>query len=149
MNHRRPAYLILLATAVSAGVALAQPGVSAPQRGVHVQLAVTSHSVAVPSADGPEALVVALTADGTIYLRGDPVAAAALANRVRSVLATRTDKTLYIKADARLPYARLVEVIDAVQHTGVDRVTLLTAQQESQRQGTSQVSPQGLELRIR
>jgi biopolymer transport protein ExbD/biopolymer transport protein TolR len=132
------------------GAVFAQSGGNVPlQRGVSVQLAVTSNAVAIPNADKQDALVVALTADGTTYLRGEPLPATALADRVRSILSTRKDKTLYIKADARVPYARLVEVIDVLQKSGVKGLTLLTAQQDAADQGRTPVSPKGLELRVR
>ena len=150
MNRRVQACLILLVMAVVAGAVFAQSGVSVPlQRGVSVQLAVTSNAVAIPGADQPDALVATLTADGSMYLRANPVPTPDLANRVRSLLSTRQDKTLYIKADARVPYARLVEVIDAVQKSGVEGLTFLTAQQDAADQGRSPVSPKGLELRVR
>ena len=150
MNRRLQACLVLLVMAVIAGAVFAQSGVSVPlQQGVSVQLAVTSNAVAVPNADQPDALVVALTADGSIYLRANPVPTPELADRVRSILSTRKDKTLYIKADARIPYARLIEVIDAVQKSGVEGLTFLTAQQDAADQGRMPVSPKGLELRVR
>jgi biopolymer transport protein ExbD len=150
MNRRLQACLVLLVLTAATGAAFAQPGVSVPlQRGVSVQLAVTNNGVAVPSADQPDALVVALTADGSIYLRADPVSMPDLADRVKSILSTRQDTTLYIKADARVPYARLVEVIDAVQKSGVEGLTFLTAQQETADQGRRLVSPKGLQLRVR
>ena len=150
MNRRLQACLVLLVMAAIAGAVFAQSGVSVPlQRGISVQLAVTSNAVAVPNADQPDALVVALTADGSIYLRANPVPTPDLADRVRSILSTRKDKTLYIKADARVPYARLVEVMDAVQKSGVEGLTFLTAQQDAAEPGRTPVSPKGLELRVR
>jgi biopolymer transport protein ExbD/biopolymer transport protein TolR len=136
--------------AAISGAVFAQSGAIVPlQRGVSVQLAVTSNAIAVPNADQQDALVVALTADGSVYLRADRVPTPDLSERVRSILSTRNDKTLYIKADARVPYARLVEVIDAVQKSGVEGVTLLTAQQDATDQARRPVSPKGLELRVR
>jgi biopolymer transport protein ExbD len=150
MNRRLQACLVLPMMAAIAGAASAQSGVSVPlQRGVSVQLAVTSNAVAVPNADQPDALVVALTADGSIYLRANRLPTRDLADRVRSILSTRKDKTLYIKADARVPYARLVEVIDAVQKSGVEGLTFLTAQQDAADQGRRPMSAKGLELRVR
>jgi biopolymer transport protein TolR len=150
MNRKLPACLVLLLMGSVAGAVFAQSGVNAPlQRGVSVQLAVTSNAVAVPNADQPGALVVALTADGSPYLRAERVPVPDLADRVRSTLFTRQDKTLFVKADARVPYARLVEVIDAVQKSGVEGVTFLAAQQDAADQGGRPVSPKGLELRLR
>ena len=129
------------------GAVLAQQVVPL-QRGVSVQMPVTRNAVAVPAADTQDALVVALTADGIAYLRADQLATAALADRVRAALSTRSDKTLYIKADARVPYARLVEVIDALQTSGIDGLTLLTAQQDVADQKSRPVPPKGMEMRV-
>jgi biopolymer transport protein ExbD len=150
MNGRLHACLVVPVVAALVSAVSAQSGVSVPlQRGVSVQLAVTSNAVAVPQADEPDALVVALTADGSTYLRANPVRTPDLADTVRSILSTGKDKTLYIKADARVPYARLVEVVDAVQKSGVEGVTFLTAQPDAGDHGTKPVSPKGLELRVR
>ena len=83
------------------------------------------------------------------YLRANPVRTPDLADSVRSILSGRKDKTLYIKADARVPYARVVEVVDAVQKSGVEGVTFLTTQQDPADQGKRPVPPKGLELRVR
>ena len=91
---------------------------------------------------------MALTADGSIYLRASRLPLSALADTVTSTLSARSDRTLYIKADARVPYARLVEVIDAVQKSGVEGLTLLTAQQDATDQGKRLVPPKGLEMRV-
>ena len=150
MNRRLEACLVSLIAAAIPGVMFAQQsgGIVPLQRGVSVQMPVTSNAVAVPNADTEDALVVALTADGTAYLRADRLPTFALAERVRSILSTRKEKTLYIKADARVPYANVVEVIDAVQKSGVEGVTLLTAQPETRDQGKRLVAPQGLEMRV-
>jgi biopolymer transport protein TolR len=149
MNRRLHACLLSLAMAVVPSAVSTQQAGSVPlQRGVSVQMAVTRNAVAVPNADTQDALVVALTADGTTYLRADPLPTPALAERVRSIISTRNEKTLYIKADARVPYARLVEVIDAMQRSGVEGVTLLTAQQDAADQGSRLVPPKGLQMRV-
>ena len=150
MNRRLEACLVSLIAAAIPGVMFAHQsgGIVPLQRGVSVQMPVTSNAVAVPNADTEDALVVALTADGTVYLRADRLSTSALAERVSRILSTRKEKTLYIKADARVPYARVVEVIDTVQKSGVEGMTLLTAQPETADQGKKLVAPQGLEMRV-
>ena len=148
MNRRLQAFLVFVTMAAISGAVFAQSGVNVPlQRGVSVQLVVTSNAVAVPNADKQDALVVALTADGSVYLGGDRLQTRALADRVRSILSTRDEKTLYVKADARAPYGRVIEVIDAVRKSGVERFTFLTAQRDAADQRTL-VSPKGLEMRV-
>ena len=146
MDRRIGMCLVSLVAGMSA-VGAAQQAVPL-QRGVSVQMAASRNAVAVPAADTANALVVALTADGTSYLNAEPVPASNLADRVRSIVSTRSDKTLYIKADARVPYSRLVEIIDAVQTSGITGVTFLTAQQDAADQGQRPVPPKGLEMRV-
>ena len=150
MNRRLDAYLVSLMMAAIPGAVLAQQSAGTPplQQGVSVQMVVTRNAVAVPNADTQDALVVALTADGTAYLRADRLPLPALVERIRNVLSTRNEKTLYIKADARVPYARLIDVIDAVQESGVEGLTLLTAQEDAADRRDRLVPPKGLEMRV-
>src|SRR5262245_12292516 len=144
MNRRLEAWIVWLTMAAIPGVVCAQQ----LQRGVSVQMVVTRNAVAVPNADTQDALVVALTADGAAYLRADRLPMPDLAERIRNVLSTRNEKTVYIKADARVPSARLIEVIDAVQKSGVEGVTLLTAQEDAADRRDRRVPPKGLEMRV-
>ena len=149
MNRVLGACLVLLTMRAIPSAVCAQSGATVPlQRGVSVQMPVTSNAVAAPDADKQDAVVVALTADGSIYLRSTRLPLAALAGRMTNILSGRRDRTLYIKADARVPYARLVEVIDAVQNSGVEGVTFLTAQADATDQGKRLVPPKGLEMRV-
>ena len=149
MSRTLNACLVSLMAGLPGAVLAQQPGGLTPlQRGVSVQMPVTRNAVAIPAADTQDALVVALTAYGTVYLRDDRLPTPALADRVRSTLSTRSEKTLYIKADARVPYARLVEVIDALQTSGVEGLTLLSTQQDVADQGSRLVPSKGLEMRV-
>jgi len=148
MNPRLRVSLVSLTLLAATGAVFAQQGVRAPlQAGVSVQLPVTSNAVAIPNADSQNAVVVALTADGTIYLGVNALTTSALADSVKKLLSARNDKTLYVKADGRVPHARVIEVIDAVRNSGVDGLTFLTAQQDVARPGTP-IAPKGLEMRV-
>jgi len=116
---------------------------------------VTRNAAAVPSADKEDALVVAVTRDGRVYLspgltggswlETDRISPADLADKVRSEMAERADKRLYIKADARTPYGKVVAVLDAVRTSGVPGLTLLTDQRAPSEAGKL-VTPTGLEM---
>ena len=147
MNPGMRASLIAALLTVLPVAALSQSAQVPLQAGVNVQLAVTNNAVSVPQADNPDALVVALTADGATYLGVDRVVPAVLADRVKTLLSARNDKTLYIKADARVPCARVIEVMDAVRNSGVDVLTFLTAQQDTA--GSRPVASKGLQMRVR
>ena len=68
-------------------------------------------------------IVVELTASGALAINDEPVAAEALANRLRSALGTRTVKLVYVKADAERAYQEVIGVVDAVRGAGADLVS--------------------------
>ena len=149
MNRILETSLVALTMTTAPIAVFAQSGIVPLQRGVSVQQPVASNAVAVPNADTRDAPVVTLTADGSVFIVAEQIAPPVLADRVRTMLSARNEKTLYIKADARVPYARLVEVIDAVWKSGVDGVTLLTAAQpDAPPQMGRPLSPKGLETRL-
>jgi biopolymer transport protein ExbD/biopolymer transport protein TolR len=96
------------------------------QKGWQVDLAQVDNPMDLPDADKEDAILVSVTRDGKIYLGTTPVAKEDVTTKVRDLVTTRVDKTVYIKSDARAPYGRVVEVVDEVRAAGVDQVGLLT-----------------------
>jgi len=96
------------------------------QKGVSVDLAKTHNPRAMQDADKEDAVVVAVTRDGKVYLGSDQTEASQLAPKVKDMLAARVDKTVYIKSDSRAKYKDVVDVVDNVRSAGVDTVGLLT-----------------------
>ena len=101
------------------------------QRGQSVDLAKTDNPVQMPDADKEDSVLVAVMRDGTIYLGQDKVSADQLATKVKDKLANKTDKQVFVKADARAKYGAVVEVVDNVRSAGVDQLGLLTEQRKS------------------
>jgi biopolymer transport protein ExbD len=113
------------------------------QAGISVKLPVTQNATAFPEADQTEALVVAVTGDGDLYLGTNPINLAALGAELRDSLSTRRgERKLFVKADARAPYVMVMEVVDAATAAGIEKIVLLTSQRESAPAGTM-VSPKG------
>jgi len=81
---------------------------------------------AMPDADKEDAVVVAITRDGRIYLNSDQVGMEVLTDKVRDKIAQRVDKTVYIKSDARAKFEVVVKAVDEVRSAGVDQLGLLT-----------------------
>jgi biopolymer transport protein ExbD len=115
------------------------------QKGISVELPVTSAAVPMPDADKEGALIVAVTADGTVYFGIKPTTLTALPDEVGRALPGRADRKLYIKADARTSYAIAIKVLDAVHSAGVESAVLLTGLPETPAPG-KQVPPNGLEV---
>ncbi len=101
------------------------------QKGVSVDLAKTNNPVQMPDADKEDSLLVAITRDGKIFFGSDQIAPDQLAPKVKDRLANKTDKRVFIKADARTKYGNVVEVVDNVRSAGVDTLGLLTEQRKS------------------
>jgi biopolymer transport protein ExbD/biopolymer transport protein TolR len=102
------------------------------QKGVSVDLAKVNNPAAMPDADKEDALLVAVTRDGKIFFGSDQVAGAdQLTHLVKDRLASRTDKRVFVKADARTRYGNVVDVVDNVRAAGVDQLGLLTEQRKA------------------
>jgi biopolymer transport protein ExbD len=114
-------------------------------KGVSVEEATTSHAVAMPDADKAGAIVVAVTHNGEVYFGIDPVTPAALSERLGP--SGRAGEKIYIKADARTPYADVAKALDAARTAGVTAPNLLTNQPETRVPGKL-VPSKGLDVRV-
>ncbi|MDP9264018.1 MAG: ExbD/TolR family protein [Acidobacteriota bacterium] len=108
------------------------------QKGVSVELAKTDNPVSMKDADQEDALLVAVMRDGKIFFGSDQVTADQLTQKVKDRLEKKTDKRVFIKADARAKYGSVVEVVDNIRSAGVDQVGLLT---EMRKQTVSTEAP--------
>jgi biopolymer transport protein ExbD/biopolymer transport protein TolR len=95
-------------------------------KGISVDMAKTNNPVPLQAADKDDAVLVAVARDGRTYLGTDQMAPDALPQKVKDLLTSKLDKTVYIRADARSRYERVVEVIDNLRAAGVDQIGLLT-----------------------
>jgi biopolymer transport protein ExbD len=160
--------LVALALTTTSPVAAQSPAVPAPpssaaswdgslnvaaqppqttQQGIGVQLPAAGSAAPMPDADQEGSLIVTVTGDGTVYFGVDPVNPAALAEKIRESLSNRPENPLYIKADARTPYANVLKVLEALRSASVNATILLTGHQVSSHEGTA-VPPYGLAVRV-
>jgi len=95
------------------------------QKGVSVDMAKASNTRDMQDADKEDAVVLAVTRDGKIYLGSDPIPPDQITTTVRDRLANKLDKTVYVKSDANAKYGVVVTVVDNVRAAGVDSLGLL------------------------
>ncbi|HXX27080.1 MAG TPA: biopolymer transporter ExbD [Terriglobales bacterium] len=107
------------------------------QKGVSVDLAKVNNPESMPDADKEDALVVAVMRDGKIFFGNDQTAPDQLTQKVKDRLASRVDKRVFIRADARAKFGSVVSVVDNVRSAGVDELGLLT----DQRKATTPTTP--------
>ena len=99
-------------------------------KGAAVELVKTSHPIAMKDADKEDAILLAVTRDGKIYLSpgNKQITMDEVPGRIRDLLTNRLDKTVYVKADMRAKYERVTDVVDNLRAAGVDQLGLLTEQ---------------------
>jgi len=112
------------------------------QKGVSVDLARVQNPRSMADADKEDAVVLAVSRDGKIYLGSSPILIDQITTTVKERLANKLDKTVYVKSDARTRYGDVVTVVDNVRAAGVDALGLLTERVERR---TAGVAPEGLQ----
>jgi biopolymer transport protein ExbD len=110
-------------------------------KGVSVDMARVPNPIDLPDADKDDAILVAVTRDGTIYLGSTKVGLEDLQTHVKDALANRVDKTVFVRSDARAKFGQVKAAVDEVRAAGVDNVGLLT--QKVEKKGPPTPSPTG------
>jgi biopolymer transport protein ExbD/biopolymer transport protein TolR len=100
------------------------------QNKVAIDMAKVENTKNMPDADKEDAIVVAVTRDGVVYLGQNKTSLDQLGVQVRDKLANTPGKTIYVRADARAQYLAVENAVDAVRTAGVDNVGLLTQKKE-------------------
>jgi len=92
--------------------------------GVPVELPRTAAG-ALPS-EQEEPLTVTLTMDGQVLVQSAEVAADSLIPTLRAVAAERRDDKIFLRADGAISYARVMEVMGALNAGGFRNIGLVT-----------------------
>jgi biopolymer transport protein TolR len=100
--------------------------VAAPMLTVGVPVELPRTAAAALPTEQEEPLTVTLTADGRIAIMTTEVADADLIARLRAVAAERTSDRLFLRADGAIPYARVMEVMGALNAGGFSNIGLVT-----------------------
>ncbi len=96
------------------------------QKTFSVDMAKTENPRAMQDADKDDAVVLAVTRDGNVFLGTSPISLDEITKRTKDMISGRLDKTVYVKSDARAKYGDVVKVINDIRAAGVDSLGLLT-----------------------
>jgi biopolymer transport protein ExbD/biopolymer transport protein TolR len=113
-------------------------------KGISVDMAKTNNPIAMQAADKEDAVLIAVARDGRTYLGTDQTTPEALPGKVKDLLTNRLDKTVFIRADARSRYERVVEVVDNLRSAGVDQIGLLTEEIQQDAPAAAAPAPAGM-----
>ncbi len=97
-------------------------------KGVAVDMVKTRHPVKMQEADKEDAILIAITRDGKVFLSPGNIQMAPdnLPQKVKDLQTGRSDKTVYIRADARARFESVTDVVDNLRAAGVDQLGLIT-----------------------
>ena len=100
---------------------------------VNVELPKATAAVIMDNANKEDAVTVAVTRDGHTYLGGDRINLDDLANKISAKLANKPDgdKEVYMRADIRANYGKVMDTVDQIRAAGVSQLGLLTEKREA------------------
>ncbi|HHF43100.1 biopolymer transporter ExbD [Candidatus Aminicenantes bacterium AC-334-K16] len=87
------------------------------QKGIDVKLPETTQDT---SATPQGLIVLTLKKDLSVLINQEAIQLNMLQDRLRSIYQARSDKTIFIRADAKLPFSRVIDIIDIAKGAGVE-----------------------------
>jgi biopolymer transport protein TolR len=88
------------------------------QKGIDVKLPETSADTGGGMPTG--LIVLTMKKDLSVLINQQAVELKLLQDELRRIYSARQDKTIFIRADAKLPYSRIMEMIDIAKGAGVE-----------------------------
>jgi biopolymer transport protein ExbD len=113
------------------------------QKGVSVDRAKVNNAEDMQNADKDDAIILAVTRDGKMYLGSKAVTLDQITTAVKDLLANRIDKTVFVRSDARAKYGEVVKAVDEVRAAGVDNLGLLTEKNQKRVEAPAPPPPTG------
>jgi len=94
--------------------------VTAPMmsRGIDVSLPVANQ----PQVEPEDRITVSLDAEGRTYVSDKPVNLLLLEDQIRGMMSGRSQKVVYLRADEKLRYGKVIEVVDHLKKAGVEQI---------------------------
>ena len=100
--------------------------VAAPLLTVGVPLELPKTAAQAVPAEPEEPLAVSITPEGPILVMTSEVPEDELVTRLRAVAEERQSDKIYLRADGAIPYARVMQVMGALNAAGFNNIVLVT-----------------------
>ena len=98
---------------------------------VNVDLPIATAAVIMENANKEDAITVAVTRDGKVFLGADPINPDDLGAKIAAKLENKTDKEVYLRADQRANYGKVMNAVDGIRTAGVSELGLLTEKRDN------------------
>jgi biopolymer transport protein TolR len=98
--------------------------VTAPMlyRGMDIKLPTSTSNTITPE----ERIVLTIERDQKLYLDKDPVSTGQMEFKLRSAKQRNADIAVYLRADRDVPYGTVVQVMDGVKRSGIEKLGMVT-----------------------
>ncbi len=93
---------------------------------VNVDLPKADAAVVMEDANKEDAVTVAVTRDGRVFLGGDQVTLDDMGSKISAKLENKTNKEVFFRGDMRSNYGKVMDAIDGIRSAGVSQLGLLT-----------------------
>ncbi len=97
---------------------------------VNVELPKADSAKIMEDANKEDAVIVAVTRDGRIFLGADQVTADDIGPKIAAKLENKTSKEVFLRADVRANYGKVMDAVDGVRSAGVSELGLITEQRD-------------------
>ena len=99
---------------------------------VNVDLPIAAAAVVMEDANKEDSTVVAVTRDGKTFLGGDQVQVDDLGARITARMEANKQgsKTVFLRADSRSNYGKVMDTIDGIRSAGVSDLGMLTERKD-------------------
>ncbi len=108
--------------------------VTAPMmvQGVDVDLP-TATSQSLPTNE--QNLIISIDADMNVYMNAQEVSAAFLAEKLEAVMENLDKKNVYLKADKKVPYGVVVNIMSQIKKAGITSLGMITLPEDEHQAG--------------
>ncbi len=79
-----------------------------------------------PAQEKIQPIAVSIKADGSIFLQEESVKLGTLVNKLLEVTGNNLDNKIYVRADKKLDYGRVMEIVKTLSLAGFNQVSLAT-----------------------
>ncbi len=97
---------------------------------VNVDLPKADAAVVMEDANKEDAVTVAVTRDGRVFLGGDQVTLDDMGSKISAKLENKTNKEVFFRGDMRANYGKVMDAVDGIRSAGVSQLGLLTERSE-------------------
>jgi len=97
---------------------------------VNVDLPTANAAIVMENANKEDAVVVAVTRDGKTFLGSNQINDDDLGTKISAMLENKTNKEVFMRADQRANYGKVMDAVDGIRSAGVNQLGLLTEKTE-------------------